>query len=483
MKTPAPLFTLSLALVACAQGTSVIPVDPQDSGNGGVTRMDAPTPVDTIADTDLGARDLPPTQDVVVATDARDAAVAMDVGAPVDRPAPIDVGTPVDLGAPVDRGVPVDVSTPVDLGACGQSGLRCCASEACQAPLICEFARCVAPPPCGATGQACCGTACAAGSACVAGRCDACGASGQPCCGAICGAGAVCVSARCAADVDGDRSPAGTDCDDRDPGRYPGARERCNGRDDDCDAESDEGACGIWFLPTGAATWSAWPLDAARDANPTQRTLNAPLSPVRAAFDIESQGIAYVITDATWHLLDLGAHTWTSSGALSTLFPETRGRTIVTAYTVPAAHGSPGGTTEGVTFLAREGVIQYGYDLASRAFTFTRTDPTPTWMGSAAPSYASLRFGWLDTQNADGWVTASPASFCPPGTTSSTRVGPYYAVVTDSSVHLGDAGYCWAWITAVPRASFAPFARPSAPPLSRAGAMFYRGGLWVIAAE
>lgn len=89
------------------------------------------------------------------------------------------------------------------------------------------------------------------------------------------------------------------------------------------------------------------------DANPTQRTLNAPRSPVRAAFDIESQGIAYVITDATWHLLDLGSHTWTSSGALSTLFPETRGRTIVTAYTVPAAHGSPGGTTEGVTFLAR----------------------------------------------------------------------------------------------------------------------------------
>ena len=35
---------------------------------------------------------------------------------------------------------------------------------------------------------------------------------------------------------------AATDCDDADPGRYPGAPERCNGVDDDCDGSVDEEA-------------------------------------------------------------------------------------------------------------------------------------------------------------------------------------------------------------------------------------------------
>jgi hypothetical protein len=36
--------------------------------------------------------------------------------------------------------------------------------------------------------------------------------------------------------------PLGTDCDDADPTRSPAAPERCNGRDDDCDGTSDQGA-------------------------------------------------------------------------------------------------------------------------------------------------------------------------------------------------------------------------------------------------
>lgn len=43
-------------------------------------------------------------------------------------------------------------------------------------------------------------------------------------------------------DADGDGSPAGEDCDDAEAAVFPGADERCNGIDDDCDGRVDEGA-------------------------------------------------------------------------------------------------------------------------------------------------------------------------------------------------------------------------------------------------
>ena len=42
-------------------------------------------------------------------------------------------------------------------------------------------------------------------------------------------------------DADGDGHPARQDCDDDDPAVFPGADELCNGRDDDCDGDTDEG--------------------------------------------------------------------------------------------------------------------------------------------------------------------------------------------------------------------------------------------------
>jgi hypothetical protein len=43
-------------------------------------------------------------------------------------------------------------------------------------------------------------------------------------------------------DADADGHPAWEDCDDDDPTVFPGAPEQCNGTDDDCDGDTDEGA-------------------------------------------------------------------------------------------------------------------------------------------------------------------------------------------------------------------------------------------------
>jgi len=48
-------------------------------------------------------------------------------------------------------------------------------------------------------------------------------------------------------DVDGDGSDSDEDCDDGDPTVYPGAEETCNGVDDDCDGEVDEGVGETWY--------------------------------------------------------------------------------------------------------------------------------------------------------------------------------------------------------------------------------------------
>jgi MYXO-CTERM domain-containing protein len=46
-------------------------------------------------------------------------------------------------------------------------------------------------------------------------------------------------------DGDGDGTPNGPDCDDADPAIGPGAEELCNGVDDNCDGDTDEGCEGV----------------------------------------------------------------------------------------------------------------------------------------------------------------------------------------------------------------------------------------------
>jgi hypothetical protein len=85
---------------------------------------------------------------------------------------------------------------------------------------------------------------CAAGQECLDGRCRA----TDPCSDVVCGTpGEVCdprdgLCHAGGADDDGDgHTIAEGDCDDGDDGTYPGATEACDGRDNDCDLDVDEG--------------------------------------------------------------------------------------------------------------------------------------------------------------------------------------------------------------------------------------------------
>jgi hypothetical protein len=69
----------------------------------------------------------------------------------------------------------------------------------------------------------------------------ACAGAADPCATVQCHPGRLCDEGVCRDDFDGDESPVPDDCDDRRPAIHPGADETCDGRDDNCDAEVDEG--------------------------------------------------------------------------------------------------------------------------------------------------------------------------------------------------------------------------------------------------
>lgn len=55
-------------------------------------------------------------------------------------------------------------------------------------------------------------------------------------------------SQQCSLDRDQDGADGASDCDDTNPQRYPSATELCNGLDDDCDEQIDEGTKALWVL-------------------------------------------------------------------------------------------------------------------------------------------------------------------------------------------------------------------------------------------
>ncbi len=80
-------------------------------------------------------------------------------------------------------------------------------------------------------------------------------------------------------DADRDGSPAGEDCDDADPGVFPGAAETCDGRDEDCDGAVDEGA--------GAPAWADRDGDGFGDPATETRACEVPAGLVRQAGDCD----------------------------------------------------------------------------------------------------------------------------------------------------------------------------------------------------
>ncbi|MCA2977357.1 MAG: putative metal-binding motif-containing protein, partial [Myxococcaceae bacterium] len=86
---------------------------------------------------------------------------------------------------------------------------------------------------------------CGQGLVCLGSRCTECRTDSECPSPARCG---LISAGRCGCfDADGDGRSC-DDCDDADPARFPGAPEVCDGRDNDCDQQIDEGTVTTWFV-------------------------------------------------------------------------------------------------------------------------------------------------------------------------------------------------------------------------------------------
>lgn len=121
-------------------------------------------------------------------------------------------------------------------------------TPACPTGWVCQGGHCLPP------GDPCIGVTCPADTRCTAGSC----VQTNLCEDVVCpNPGEVCQDGECVAgsdDADHDGYEAAADCDDRNAAVHPGAVEACNGRDDDCDAATADGAADCPGLCCGAPT-------------------------------------------------------------------------------------------------------------------------------------------------------------------------------------------------------------------------------------
>ncbi|HJL34745.1 MAG TPA: hypothetical protein RMG95_03495 [Polyangiaceae bacterium LLY-WYZ-15_(1-7)] len=266
--------------------------------------------------------------------------------------------------------------------------------------------------------------------------------------------------------------------------------ETCEWGEPVCDA----GPTRLWVYPSGGSAWQRRSRD---PAGPF-----APRAPILAAFSIDDEREAYVLTASTFHVLALtGAEpSWVRTGPLDGTgqLPELAGAgaaplfawSLNLSFFEDDDPETPAGDRryEDVVVVAEVGgaarTFLYRYDAMTRRFTFEGDSPGGDaccdWEGDpgvTAPSPLAVRAQWVDTENLDRWSDTCPAG---------TEPGDFGII--PSILDTGEVGVqplCTGLLFAerVPLASFGPFAASDAPTAGDVAATFWASGLYVLRAE
>jgi len=246
-----------------------------------------------------------------------------------------------------------------------------------------------------------------------------------------------------------------TDCDDNYADIFPGAEERCDARDNDCDGaiEADgDGVCRLWVYNIDADTWTREDLSG----------MHAPSGDIEAALTFVDLGEIWVLTATTYHVLAIDALTWTSHGTRDARFPHLSGVQVRGGWVNPATASSSDVymtsdhtawvftvSTSGPT----RGTVSY---LASYAYS-----SLDDWRVTSAPRPEEVSAQWYDFDRTLHGAREMPESICGAG---GTDMGYFIGMFSGSDVHFYETGWCWAFTTPFTATLFDPMGHPDAPP-------------------
>ncbi len=270
------------------------------------------------------------------------------------------------------------------------------------------------------------------------------------------------------------------DCRDDNAMIYPEARERCDQVDQDCDGIIDEGACSIWVLEPRANQWRSYALDVGGNEH-------LPVGPIKAAWDIESLDLGFVLTETNYHALRMSSLTWESTGALDDLFTGHGGSISAgaSAYSVPHDHFMVNDyetitiSLVDISGVMRVWVLKYMLNTRQheRYGVNSLYGDVHTWDDANAPVRLDIRASWLDIYNARGWSTANPSELCGQSAMASD---PYSAILSSTHLYVMETGYCFLFLPPIPLLN-SPLDLPGAPQFGEIGAaMWHQGSLYLF---
>ncbi|MCA9707590.1 MAG: hypothetical protein KDK70_17185 [Myxococcales bacterium] len=230
--------------------------------------------------------------------------------------------------------------------------------------------------------------------------------------------------------------------------------------------ESEE-ACDAWFLPNGAKQWEPATIGGPEELRPE--------GPVLAAFDIEAQRRAFVVTPEHVLTLDLEERAWTDKRPRAELFSGLGNEEILAATSLPADWPPVG--AEKIRLTTAESVHLYLHDETADTFVLQSIDPTDAAPGAPEPHSVTAR--WVDVYNDGGWVEGDLLALC--GVKG--ELATHSVTITDGgSFYVRDLGPCSSYFPPLTSDEFVPSSLPQAPPVGRIGAACYNqttGLVWL----
>lgn len=239
-----------------------------------------------------------------------------------------------------------------------------------------------------------------------------------------------------------------------------------------CTGEDD---CGMWILPDGESVWTP--------VRPDELGPERPTAKIEGAFDVALTREIVVLTNESFHVIDLDSGIYTTTGMRIDLFPELDSLEIRSIYSRNPAfvEGGTPSSEEKVAILTDDTIFSYNVDADGLVATLTGAGPCcdgfEGWAGSNAPQPSLLIDAWHDPQNVSAWHDVD-LSGC---LENPEMLQEHYVyLVADNTLRLFEPVFCTAFVDTLDIGAHQAFAYPGAPPQAVIGGLSHLSGLYVL---